>query len=443
MVLATQHGAKQLLLLEAEQVQAPAAALAQTGRLAHPVEDPDAGLRPIDDRQGAEVAVVGGARDLMVVVEVRHALIHGTPGHLPAPAPLDPAADLELARVIDNRLDAQDLAELIVHLQPVVLDPCPGPAVFLAVGQHLAIEAGVQAAAQEGQDVLGGEVQRGVVEQVRVEVRQGRTVLEEDVGAVLGLVDDPVIALALQPGRAEQGVDLAGPAVEDLHPAEAREAVGEGLRPGGVVELGEGVVVLHEAEAGVVELSGQPVVAVDADLGGEGEPGLQADVAEPELGVEEVEVQDPLGPAGEDESGSAVAVAELDGAAGFLTAEDTDEAVAEAAFPDLVLHEVFLAVASLEVEVGGAVLGGEVFGVGDQEFGLLLGEGEEVLAADAEGMVHEAVEVGLVGEGEVSLEEDAIVAAENGDDGRGEPDEKRVRRLHGVLLQKGACATPF
>jgi hypothetical protein len=89
------------------------------------------------------------------------------------------------------------------------------------------------------------------------------------------------------------------------------------------------------------------------------------------------------------------------------------------------------------------VLGGEVFGVGDQDFGLLLGEGGEVLAPDAEGMVHEAVEVGLVGEGEVSLEEDAIPAAENGDDGRGELDEKRVRRLHGVLLQKGACATPF
>jgi hypothetical protein len=58
-------------------------------------------------------------------------------------------------------------------------------------------------------------------------------------------------------------------------------------------------------------------------------------------------------------------------------------------------------------------------------------------------IVHEAVEVGLVGEGEVSLEEDAILAAENGDDGRGELDEKRVRRLHGLLLQKGACATPF
>ena len=101
-----------------------------------------------------------------------------------------------------------------------VLDPRPGPAVLLAVGQHLAVEAGVQAAAQEGQDVLGGEVQAGVVEQPRVEVGQGRPVLEEDVGVVFGLVDDPVIALTSEPGLAEQRVDLAGPAVQDLDPSE-------------------------------------------------------------------------------------------------------------------------------------------------------------------------------------------------------------------------------
>jgi hypothetical protein len=58
-------------------------------------------------------------------------------------------------------------------------------------------------------------------------------------------------------------------------------------------------------------------------------------------------------------------------------------------------------------------------------------------------MIDKAVEVGLVGEGEVSLEEDAIVAAENGDDRRGELDAERVGRWHGVLLQKGASATPF
>jgi hypothetical protein len=108
-------------------------------------------------------------------------------------------------------------------------------------------------------------------------------------------------------------------------------------------------------------------------------------VAQAKLLVQEVEVQDALGPKGEDEPGSAVAVAELDGAAGLLAAEDADEAIAQLAGADLLLHEVFLAVTALEVDVGGAVAGGEVFGVGDEEFGLLFREGREVFALDAEG----------------------------------------------------------
>src|SRR5262245_62894998 len=60
-VLATQHRAEQLLLLGTEQMQAPAPAPAQTSWLLHPVEDLGAGLRPVHDRQGAEVALVGSS----------------------------------------------------------------------------------------------------------------------------------------------------------------------------------------------------------------------------------------------------------------------------------------------------------------------------------------------------------------------------------------------
>jgi hypothetical protein len=207
--------------------------------------------------------------------------------------------------------------------------------------------------------------------------------------------------------------------------------------------LGEGVVVLHEVNAGLVELPGQPVVAVDVDLGGEREPGLHPDVAEAELRIEAVEVENTLGPAGEDEPGPPVAVAEFDGASCLLAAEDADEALAETTFADLLLHEVFLAVASLEIDERSTLLGGEVFGVCNEAFGFVLGEGQEIFALDAEGMIDEAVKVGFVGEREVSLEDHSIMAAKNGDGGGGELDEKRVRRMHGVLLRKGASVTPF
>jgi hypothetical protein len=192
-----------------------------------------------------------------------------------------------------------------------------------------------------------------------------------------------------------------------------------------------------------VELASQPVVAVDVDLGREREPGLHADVTQAELGIEEVEIEDPLRTPGEHEAGPAVAVAEFDGATGLLAAPDTDEALAQTAFAELLLYQFFLAVATLEVDVRGAFPGGEGLGVADEAFGFFLGEGQDVLALDAENMIDEAVEVGLVGEGKVSLEDHSILATQNGDDGRSELDEERVRRGHGVLLQKGACATPF
>jgi hypothetical protein len=60
-----------------------------------------------------------------------------------------------------------------------------------------------------------------------------------------------------------------------------------------------------------------------------------------------------------------------------------------------------------------------------------------------DGMVHEAVEVVFVGKRKVPLEDDAIMVAENGDDGVGELDEEGVGRLHGVLFWKDGSAIPF
>jgi hypothetical protein len=128
-------------------------------------------------------------------------------------------------------------------------------------------------------------------------------------------------------------------------------------------------------------------------------------------------------------------VEQLDGAAGLLAAQDADQPRVEATLPDDLPDDLFLAVAALEIPLGGVVTLGEVLGMGDEFVGFTLEEGKEVGAAHAEGMVHEAVEVGLVAEGEVSLEEDAIEAGQDGDKGRGELGDKRVRRLHGVLLR--------
>src|SRR5262249_3220028 len=159
-------------------------------------------------------------------------------------------------------------------------------------------------------------------------------------------------------------------------PVEAWETVGQRLRPGRVVELGEGVVVLHEANAVLVELPRQPVVPVGVGLEGEGEPGLQTQADQAKLRIEEVEVNDGLGSRGKDQARPALAVAELDRATGLLTAQDTDQPLSKAAVADGLVDEFLLAVAALEVVVGGLVLLGELLGMVNELLGFLLQEGE-------------------------------------------------------------------
>ena len=76
----------------------------------------------------------------------------------------------------------------------------------------------------------------------------------------------------------------------------------------------------------------------------------------------------------------------------------------------------------------------------DEHLGLPLDEGKEILAAHLEAAIDPAVEVGVAAEGQVTLENDSIMAAENGYNGVSESLVK-VRR-HGVLLP-GGVANPW
>src|SRR5438309_2062364 len=102
------------------------------------------------------------------------------------------------------------------------------PALVLVVGMDLAAEAAIPLAAEKAQDVLGSEGVHGVVEHRAIQVGQGRASGEQQVGGVLGLIDDPVHRVA---GElfAEQGIDLLGPTIEGSRPVEPGEAVGKAL----------------------------------------------------------------------------------------------------------------------------------------------------------------------------------------------------------------------
>lgn len=92
-----------------------------------------------------------------------------------------------------------------------MFDPGAGPAILLLLGHHFAVEEPVQATAQEGEDILGGEVHRGVVHQPRVEFGKGRFTAEDDIRGKLGLIDHPAIRCPAQPTSSQMRIDPSRP----------------------------------------------------------------------------------------------------------------------------------------------------------------------------------------------------------------------------------------
>lgn len=94
----------------------------------------------------------------------------------------------------------------------------------------------------------------------------------------------------------------------DFHPRKFEKVIGWSLSCFALVELGKGVVVLHEPQMALLHLPSEPVMAVDIDLEGKRKPGLQPNVQEAELWIEIVIIEDALRAPGRGQERSALAV---------------------------------------------------------------------------------------------------------------------------------------
>ena len=174
-----------------------------------------------------------------------------------------------------------------------MLDARPQDTVGFHLGLHLAVEAAIPLAAEKAQDVPGRESQSREPQESLVQAGQRRRTLKRQIRGELGLVDHPPHVVDGE-FLAQQGIDSPGIASQDARPIETSEAIGLGLRLGRVVEFKECVVLLHEAQPQTRQLLSEPVEAVHVDLQREGSPGLQANVDESQLRVEEVVIEDAL-----------------------------------------------------------------------------------------------------------------------------------------------------
>ena len=102
-------------------------------------------------------------------------------------------------------------------------------AILVGIGEHFAGKIPEQLAAQEGEDVPGAEIHGGIVEQSLVKLGQLAAVGEQHVGAVLGLLDRPIVAAPLQPRFAQDRIELTRPTLQLPDPRQAAESVGQPL----------------------------------------------------------------------------------------------------------------------------------------------------------------------------------------------------------------------
>jgi hypothetical protein len=440
-MVAIQDGLEQFDVRAARRVEARVTSTSFHHRFGDFFDLPISRRRVLDHGQRLQVALVGSQGDLAVAIQIDHALVHRAPRHFAAALTSPPSPDAKLSGIVDDGLDPQDNAELVVHLQPVVfhpmLDPGAGPAIFLATGEHLPVKPGMEPSAQERQDVLGREIDRGVVQQPRVETSQRLAAGEDQIGCVLSLVNDPIIIVAAKPSLFHQRVNLANQAVEDLAPVQMAERIGQLLSGLGIVQGRKSVVSEVESDTPLEHLLFQPRVTVDIDLDGEREPSGQADVDLAQISIHEVEVEHALGSACVDQSRAPLAVDELEAGASLHAAEDADQSIKDGSLSQDLFDEFVLAVMALKKSVFSAGLLGQSLGIVDEGLGLVLGKGHEVAPPDLQDVIDEALEGRPIGDGQVALEDHAVKTREHSDDQTGKLDDEARKRFHGVLLQVG------
>lgn len=77
-----------------------------------------------DDGERIEVAMIGGRGHGGIARQKGHAFRQGVPPESPPPATPGAATDFEFVRIVDDGLDAQHAAVLVVHLDPVPFIQC-------------------------------------------------------------------------------------------------------------------------------------------------------------------------------------------------------------------------------------------------------------------------------------------------------------------------------
>ena len=323
--------------------------------------------------------------------------------------------DLEFSGLIDDGLDAQNLSQLVVHLEPVVLhvvlDAGPRLALRAITGLHFAVETFVIFTPQVGEHLFGREGQQGEGQQPGEQTGQGMLADKTKIGGELGLIADPVMATQFLEFLGQERIDLASVFLQDFRPGQLDETVGQTLGGLGVAQLREAVVGLLEEDILLLHLAGQELMAIDINLTGERSPGLQTDMHQAEVGIEEVIIKDALRHSARHKNGAFIGIAKFERRTGFLDAQDADKTLLDVVLVALALGPGVLVDVALKIQIRSTELGRVILGMlhetlGPSVHGLL----HEVAAPLLENVIDKPVQFLGARDGQMPLEDDPVEA---------------------------------
>ena len=243
--------------------------------------------------QSVQIAGVGGARDFSPPRQIGQASPQRAPSLGRFGLSFRTAIDLKIFTLIDGRLDSQAAAKLVVHLQAVTANPMFNPQAFgptLQIAQDFSRKARLPAqrhiASQKAQHVATAKAQQRMLGQPGIKRCQPRGFLEHDIGRKLALATTPII-LPIQRAAdlAVQGVALIQQMLQGFGPLNSGLPIHQRLSSRQVLYPGQVIVLTFIGDAGTVQLTAQPLPAVEANFDLERKPGLQPQVHEAPLRV--------------------------------------------------------------------------------------------------------------------------------------------------------------
>ncbi len=179
----------------------------------------------------------------------------------------------------------------------------------------------------------------------------------------------------------EQRIGLSRQAVQQRRPVGVDLFVEQLLGPLPIADRDQEVLLAAIREAFLLQSAIEPLSAIETDAHGEGEPTLQAHVAQAELLMLEVVVEVLTSRGfGDEDDVAAIVFADAEGAAAFDATEDGDAAGGETALlGDGQGGGFFVDVGAVEVMDAVAVGGGQRLGLADQRFAELFDVGGVLL----------------------------------------------------------------